>query len=221
MRLSQGRADAAHREDRSSELKAAYRSVLRRSYGRMASRIRPAAALRRRVGELEADNLRLFRMAYMDPLTSLWNRNKLDEEFHAVLRNAVAAGGNATVVMMDLNKLKAVNDTHGHLAGDEYIRSFASLLQRNLRQGDSAFRFGGDEFLLLCPGIGSGSAIAIVKRLREQANSAGISFSAGVSDLKSALIAGVTPCNLPSLALAILEQADRKVYWHKGIQRLR
>ncbi len=222
MEFLRARATAAKRPaDSGSQHEALTRAHQALRTGVMASFPRPIKALKRRIEELETENLRLFSMAYMDPLTSLWNRNKLNTEFTDALRHAFATDSNVAMVLLDLDRLRDVNNTYGHLAGDAYIASFASLIQRNLRQGDSAYRIGGDEFLILCPGTDQSNAYAIVKRLREQADEAALPFSAGVSDMRNVSEYTANTTDMNRLAEDMSMRADQAGYRHKWIRRLR
>ncbi len=93
------------------------------------------------------------RMAYHDPLTGLPNRLLFYDRFSQVLAHARRNQEQFAVVMMDLDKFKEINDSLGHNAGDELLRGVAERLRSQMRDGDTVARFGGDEFLLLLPGM--------------------------------------------------------------------
>ncbi|HEX8069598.1 MAG TPA: GGDEF domain-containing protein [Pyrinomonadaceae bacterium] len=101
--------------------------------------------------ELTAARDRLELMARVDPLTQAFNRHA----FHSLLARADAPGNDAggCVVVIDIDNLKPINDTHGHAAGDEAIRAVASAVRALVRADDMLFRWGGDEFLLLLFGL--------------------------------------------------------------------
>ena len=104
---------------------------------------------------LERAYARLERLATTDQLTGLFNRRRLVGDFERLREVAAASGRSLLLVAWDLDRLKVVNDTQGHAAGDAYLQAFADALRANVRQGDdpreadAAFRVGGDEFVSL------------------------------------------------------------------------
>ena len=102
-----------------------------------------------------------------DPLTGLGNRRYLDELFDRELTLANRAGHPITVIMVDLDHFKGVNDSYGHLAGDEVLRRFASLMRRNSRSTDICCRYGGEEFLLVLPGVPQAVGVERAEKLRQ------------------------------------------------------
>ncbi len=86
-----------------------------------------------------------------DPLTGLFNRRYLDEISQRELTRAKRSGYQTGFIMCDLDRFKAVNDAYGHLVGDDVLRVFAAVLKRNIRGSDIAYRYGGEEFLLMLP----------------------------------------------------------------------
>ena len=105
----------------------------------------------RRLAEAEVLKLQeqLREQAHHDSLTGLYNRRYLEETMGREIIRAERYGQPIGVVMCDLDHFKLVNDTYGHLAGDEVLRAFAELLRTNSRGSDIVCRFGGEEFLLL------------------------------------------------------------------------
>lgn len=114
-------------------------------------------------------------MASTDPLTGLPNRRAWDLR----LREAALDGERVMLAMLDLDRFKHYNDTHGHPAGDRLLRETAAVWREELRAGDFLARIGGEEFALLLPATSPGDASAVIERLRarvpyEQTCSAGI-----------------------------------------------
>jgi len=106
--------------------------------------------------------------AATDALTGLYNRRLFDEYCDKELNRAKRYGQQLAVVILDLHKLKEVNDRHGHLQGDQVLQLAATTLRKTLRASDFAFRIGGDEFALLLPQTDPEQAITLCKRVRAQ-----------------------------------------------------
>jgi diguanylate cyclase (GGDEF)-like protein len=123
--------------------------------------------------------------ARVDALTGLGNRLAFDEALVAEIARSRRAGSMLTVVMLDLDGLKATNDARGHAEGDRRLRELAGLLRNGLRAGDRAFRWGGDEFALLMPETAPDTARAAVQRVALQSvpEEEPVGFSFGVAGL--------------------------------------
>jgi len=106
------------------------------------------------------------RQALVDGLTGLANRRHCEEELEAELLRAERLGGPTALVFADLDDFKAVNDLHGHPAGDAVICAFAELLRESVREIDTPGRFGGEEFVLLLPGTDGAGAAHVAERVR-------------------------------------------------------
>ena len=121
--------------------------------------------------------------ARSDPLTGLGNRKALMEDFARLLAGAHRRGTPVSLVALDLDGLKAVNDRNGHAAGDQLLCLFADLLRRSLRAQDLAVRAGGDEFMLLLPDTDAAGARGLVERLHGAAAAVSpeVRFSAGIA----------------------------------------
>jgi diguanylate cyclase (GGDEF)-like protein len=118
---------------------------------------------------IEYDELKKLQVnAATDALTGLHNRRLFDEYFDKELNRAKRYGQQLAVVILDLHKLKEVNDRHGHLQGDQVLQIAAATLRRTLRNSDFAFRIGGDEFALLLPQTDSEQAVTLCRRVRSQ-----------------------------------------------------
>jgi two-component system, cell cycle response regulator len=117
----------------------------------------------RRIVELQ-DELR--RQATHDALTGVLNRSKTFEIFTRELQRSKREGTPLGAILVDLDHFKSVNDTYGHLAGDEVLRNAAARLQSSIRSYDAVGRYGGEEFIVLLPGCDEATACAQAERLR-------------------------------------------------------
>jgi diguanylate cyclase (GGDEF)-like protein len=104
--------------------------------------------------------------ATLDPLTSLWNRRVFAERLEDEMARHVRYGHKVSLMMMDIDAFKQVNDRHGHLAGDRVLTAVSDLLRESLRTTDIASRYGGDEFALILPSVGKTEAYAAAEKLR-------------------------------------------------------
>ncbi|RZU33876.1 GGDEF domain-containing protein [Blastococcus saxobsidens] len=131
----------------------------------------------------------LDRLSHEDPLTGLANRRRWDAELAAMCTQARARGGALSVVLVDLDHFKDVNDRHGHAGGDAALRAVAALLSARVRGGDLVARLGGDELAVLMPGADAARAAEVAEQLRRAARTlqpdgfepGEISLSLGVS----------------------------------------
>lgn len=116
--------------------------------------------------ELERKSLALERLSITDALTGLPNRRALDEALSQELERAQRYRQPMTVVILDVDHFKQVNDGHGHAVGDLVLQRFASLMEAQVRANDLLGRWGGEEFLLLCPCTGVEGGLALAEKLR-------------------------------------------------------
>src|SRR6266481_6588581 len=107
--------------------------------------------LRRQLAEKQDHSLILRDLAMVDALTGLYNRRFAEQRLAAEVARSARKGHPLTVVLLDLNDFKHINDTYGHPAGDLVLQEFAAALNRAVRSGDLPVRMGGDEFLLILP----------------------------------------------------------------------
>jgi len=118
--------------------------------------------------QLEAKNQMLEELALTDPLTGLPNRRAIEEWATRQLSGAARYGFSFLVVLVDLDHFKAVNDTHGHDAGDTVLKKFSELLKANSRRSDICGRIGGEEFLFILTHTTKENANVVIERIRTQ-----------------------------------------------------
>jgi diguanylate cyclase (GGDEF)-like protein len=121
-------------------------------------------------------------LAARDKLTGLYNRRLFEEQFDAAVARSQRSGEQLSLLVVDLDGLKRINDLGGHPAGDEALRALAEALQESSRAGDVTCRIGGDEFAVILPGANPDDAIKVAERAQEALVRRGpYSFSGGVA----------------------------------------
>ncbi len=111
--------------------------------------------------------LRLSHLASTDPLTGVPNRRMLEIDLKKYGKLAKRYGKKLSLLMIDIDNFKGINDTYGHPAGDEVLRRVAWLILKNIRETDTLYRYGGEEFAVLCPETDKGGAFELAERIRE------------------------------------------------------
>jgi diguanylate cyclase (GGDEF)-like protein len=123
-------------------------------------------------------------MAARDKLTGLYNRRLFEEQFDAAVARSLRSGENLTLLVVDLDGLKRINDLGGHPAGDEALRTLAEALRESTRTGDIPCRLGGDEFALILPASTPEDAVKVAERAQDTLIGIGrgrYSFSGGIA----------------------------------------
>ncbi len=159
------------------------------------------------------------RLARIDPLTGLLNRRAFDEQARGLLSTAGRGGRPLSVLMLDIDRFKAINDSHGHDGGDLVLVAVAERLRQNCRAGDLLARWGGEEFLLMLPETGREQAAALAERIRAEMaerpmrykqKEIAVTLSLGVAELR------------PELGLnTLIQAADAALYEAKNSGRNR
>ncbi|MCU0949876.1 MAG: GGDEF domain-containing protein [Burkholderiaceae bacterium] len=112
-------------------------------------------------------NRRSTRLAHTDYLTGVRNRRRISELGQSMLRRCQADGRPFSVLLIDIDRFKAINDDFGHQAGDRALQAVAAELQRHLREGDKLGRYGGEEFTVVLPDAPLAQAVQVAERLRQ------------------------------------------------------
>lgn len=153
--------------------------------------------------------------ARQDPLTGLLNRRGFDERFGLELARSRRTREPISLLMVDLDHFKRLNDAHGHAAGDDALRQVASLLEASARDVDAVARIGGEEFAVLVPGSGGPLAWRIAERLREQ-------LARESEDWSTPLTTSIGVASAPPLESEredLMEAADAALYRAKDLGR--
>jgi diguanylate cyclase (GGDEF)-like protein/PAS domain S-box-containing protein len=177
--------------------------------------LRVNAELEQRIGrrtvELEQANLRLTELAHTDALTGCWNRRYFIDALGRALAASQRSNRPLSVLLMDIDHFKAINDRAGHAAGDETLRALVRQVTAALRPSDVFARFGGEEFVVLLPDTPLAEARGVAERLRADLE------RHGAADLASActISVGVAECLPDEAADALLQRADAHMYQAK------
>lgn len=169
---------------------------------------------------VEEDYLRrLLSAALKDPLTGLYNRRHFDERLATACAAAQRHHETFSLVVIDVDNFKSVNDTYGHAVGDVALRIVGEVLGRGARREDEAFRYGGEEFALLMRSTPGKGAADVAERMRKAIEDAVVA-SDGVS-LKITASFGVAEYRLGETELALFERADKALYEAKHTNKNR
>lgn len=166
--------------------------------------------LYRRGKELKAAHDRIEELAQIDELTGALNRRYVMKELDAQLLRCQRSNQHCSVALIDLDWFKQINDTFGHPAGDEALRTFAITIFANIRGIDKFGRYGGEEFLLILPDTPQGTAIRTLDRLREIM--AGLDWAAISPRMTVTMSVGLTSVRVNDTTDTILNRADRALY---------
>jgi diguanylate cyclase (GGDEF)-like protein len=155
------------------------------------------------------ENAQLHQMAMHDPLTGLYNRRFIEEHMAKEFARSDRREYPLTLLTVDLNKFKEINDRHGHAAGDVVLQEFANHLKRACRGSDLAARLGGDEFMLLLTECLPGQVPIVLSRL------AGLEVELGESKIPVTFSAGWAEYKVGERPAELLKRADKSLYAEK------
>ncbi len=161
---------------------------------------------------LTHENLSLQKLAISDPLTGVYNRRffdmRLSEEFRLAVRHHLPL----SVLLLDIDHFKRINDTHGHPVGDQVLVKVADMVQRSLRHSDCLARYGGEEFVLLLPLTDKRGAMAKAEEIRLAIKE--MSFDVDVDEMRLTVSLGVSSYD-PGLSIepdSLIALADQALY---------
>lgn len=148
--------------------------------------------------------------AVIDYLTGLYNKAYFEEAMDREINQAKRYNREFSLILIDIDNFKQINDTYGHLMGDEVLKTLAKIIQLNVRKEDTMCRLGGEEFAIILPDTSIQGANKVAEKIRQLFNNetlsdVNLSFSAGIS---------VFPKN-GTTKLELIEAADRALYFSK------
>lgn len=148
--------------------------------------------------------------AVIDPLTGCYNRREFESQLRRHTSSAARYKNQLSVFMFDLDHFKSVNDTHGHLGGDQVLQEVALLVKENIRQGDILARYGGEEFIAILPETGKAKAMELADRLRVQIAELRIPFNQ--TNIRVTASFGVAEFTPNTDITRLIEDADTMLY---------
>jgi diguanylate cyclase (GGDEF)-like protein len=165
---------------------------------------------------LERSASELEESATLDSLTSLWNRRVFSQRLGEEVARHLRYGTPVSLLMMDLDGFKLINDAHGHVAGDAVLSSVAELLRASLRATDLPSRYGGDEFAVILPGVVKTDAYAVAEKLRLAVSGLQVEIgnNGDVTDVRVS-IGVASAAHGKGEPLELVEAADRALYQAK------
>ncbi|EEP61207.1 GGDEF domain-containing protein [Sulfurihydrogenibium yellowstonense] len=155
----------------------------------------------------------------IDPLTGAFNRRSFETIIQKLLEISQITDAPITLAMADLDYFKKINDTFGHLTGDEALKHFVNIIKRNLRKSDYVFRIGGEEFLILLPNTELKDAVEIVERIRKDLEENPLYFDG--KEIKITASFGLAEVDKNKYINEIIKEADEKLYKAKELGRNR
>jgi diguanylate cyclase (GGDEF)-like protein len=195
---------------------------INRSYADLVTQLEAVIKDRERLAEeLKVANGQLSMMAMSDALTGLPNRRAFEEALARDLARTERQGGALTLILIDADHFKKVNDTYGHQGGDTVLRALSDVLRESTRSSDMAARVGGEEFALILPQTDSDNALVVAERVRMRFAVRKIVLEDG-RVVKATVSLGMATAKSPGCRTAdkaLYEAADKALYEAKGSGR--
>jgi two-component system cell cycle response regulator len=169
---------------------------------------------KRRYTERLRDNVQMsIEMAITDALTGLFNRRYMESHLGTLIEQAATRGKPLAALIIDIDYFKAINDTHGHDAGDDVLRDFALRIKRSIRGIDLACRYGGEEFVLIMPETDMAVAAMVAERLRRRIAGEPFAVEQGTKSIPVTISVGIAALRgKEDTAASLLKRADQALY---------
>ena len=152
-------------------------------------------------------------LAQKDPLTGVYNRGALDEALRREIGFSRRQSGNLSLVILDIDLFKAINDDYGHIIGDCVLKAVAASIQDCMRSADQLFRYGGEEFVVLMRDTDAKGACLLAERIRKTVETLPCRCSG--ADIPVTISAGVSLLGEEDTPLSLLDRADQAMYLAK------
>ena len=169
---------------------------------------------KKRYTERLRDNVQMsIEMAITDPLTGLYNRRYMESHLATQIEQSASRGKPLTALVIDIDYFKAINDTHGHDAGDDVLREFATRIRKSIRGIDLACRYGGEEFVVVMPETDMAVGTIVAERLRRRIASERFSIQQGGASIEVTISIGIATLDTADdNAASVLKRADQALY---------
>jgi two-component system, cell cycle response regulator len=168
---------------------------------------------RKRYTERLRDNVQMsIEAAITDALTGLYNRRYMESHVGTLVEQAAARSKPLTVLVLDIDYFKSINDTHGHDAGDDVLREFATRIRKSIRGIDLACRYGGEEFVVVMPETDLAVATAVAERLRRRIASDPFPIQEGARKVEVTISIGIAALGGNDTAAGVIKRADQALY---------
>ncbi|OAI23112.1 diguanylate cyclase response regulator [Methylosinus sp. R-45379] len=182
----------------------------------LVARVRSQLRRKRYADSLRSDLQAAIELAAVDSLTGLNNRRYLETHLAALLDQSAHKGRALTLMMLDIDHFKAVNDTHGHDAGDEVLKHFAQRMRRVVRSADLICRLGGEEFVIVMPDTPLVVAAKVAERVRAAIQSEPFCIDRNGGAIPVTTSIGIAERGKDANAEALLRRADKALYESKS-----
>jgi len=196
------------------------------------ARINNQIKIRNKITNLEEKNRALLKrnmlleqLAITDSLTELYNKGYIQKRLESELIRSARYNEPISIILIDIDYFKKINDSFGHVAGDNILRKLAKTLMQSVRDVDIVARYGGEEFVVVCPNTTIGGSAILAERIRE--NVQNTTFHFGNVDIKLTISLGLSSLSPHSLARGdynaskLVEEADSALYKAKSCGRNR
>src|SRR5215212_8161925 len=168
---------------------------------------------KKRYTERLRDNVQMsIEMAITDPLTGLYNRRYMESHVGTLVDQAITRSKPLTVLILDIDYFKAVNDGWGHDAGDDVLREFALRIRKSIRGIDLACRYGGEEFVVVMPETDMAVATVVAERLRRRIATEPFPIQQGGRKIDVTISIGLAALRREDNAAAVIKRADQALY---------
>ncbi|MFI3135663.1 MAG: GGDEF domain-containing protein [Methylococcaceae bacterium] len=154
-----------------------------------------------------------LKMAYTDPLTKVSNRTAFNDTLNRELQLAKRNHRQLSVIFLDIDHFKVLNDSYGHACGDFALSSVASWIKQAIRETDIVFRYGGEEFVVVLSDTNKEGAEIIAERIRNEINSHTLAYGINVLDITASL--GVSTLQVDDTGTSLVQRADHAMYLAK------